>query len=114
MFVEAWKMMTVSFPDQLQEPFHTECMPTRMFISDMSDNTSVDVNHCHDNASYQQKCLERGKDYKSRKGCQAGYLIDFTWDINLLKWKISTPGLLASYSHIHIQIFGEIINNLGK
>ncbi len=25
-----------------------------------------------------------------------------------------TPGLLASYSHIHIQIFGEIINNLGK
>ncbi len=27
---------------------------------------------------------------------------------------ILTPGLLASYSHIHIQIFGEIINNLGK
>ncbi len=27
---------------------------------------------------------------------------------------VTTPGLLASYSHIHIQIFGEIINNLGK
>ena len=75
--------------------FILEYLSTIMFISAMSDNTSVDVNNCHDNVSHQQNVsmftLIDGKDYKSRKGCQAGYLIDFTWDIYILKWKISPP-----------------------
>ncbi len=66
----------------------------------MFDNSSVDVKDCHDNGSHQQKhfllvighCHDNlshqiigRKDYNSREGCQAGYLIYFTRDIYVLK-----------------------------